>query len=181
MSCPAARGPRLSGFPPTVQGRLPRTTCTSCVDSTAPRRLLRAPQLVSERSPGPEDRHPITLAVVYMQVAGRWGWGYRPWASVFQDISWCGWAAACEPSTVRNEPFDRRPRLAGALARLETRSSALAASQRARALSSEMLVPEPTRHILARMLMKELRRHDTARRRRAGSAHARSADDLLPD
>lgn len=175
----AERG--LSAFPPTVQARLLSdylyVVCGfhgAKADYNEPRNSFL--NEVLDRKTG----IPITLAVVYIEVARRLGVLARGVGFRGHFLVRLG-ARPGDPSAERNEPVIVDPFHQGKLLDTDALGGLLRRANVRAPLSSEMLAPARTRHIVARMLM-NLRGIYTARG--DGARLLLTLDrliDLLPD
>lgn len=175
----AGRG--LSGFPPSVQARLLSdylyVVCGfhgAKADYYEPRNSFL--NEVLDRKSG----IPITLAVVYIEVARRLGVAASGVGFPGHFLVRLGGAPG-DPSAERNEPVIIDPFFQGRLLDGAALSALLRRANVRAPLSSEMLEPARTRHVVARMLM-NLRGIYTARG--DGARLLLTLDrliDLLPD
>jgi regulator of sirC expression with transglutaminase-like and TPR domain len=146
-------GRGLSDFPPTVQARLLSdylyVVCGfhgARADYYEPRNSFL--NEVLDRKTG----IPITLAVVYIEVARRVGVAALGVGFPGHFLVRLG-ARPGDPSAERNEPTLVDPFHQGRLLDADALSGLLRRANVRAPLSSDMLVPAPTRHIVARMLM----------------------------
>jgi regulator of sirC expression with transglutaminase-like and TPR domain len=146
-------GRGLSDFPPTVQARLLSdylyVVCGfhgAKADYYEPRNSFL--NEVLDRKTG----IPITLAVVYIEVARRLGVAARGVGFPGHFLVRLG-ARPGDPSAERNEPTIVDPFHQGRLLDADALSGLLRQANVRAPLSSDMLAPAPTRHIVARMLM----------------------------
>jgi len=175
----AGRG--LAAFPPSVQARLLSdylyVVCGfhgARADYYDPRNSFL--NEVLDRKTG----IPITLAVVYIEVASRLGVAAQGVGFPGHFLVRLGGPPG-DPSAERNEPVIVDPFHQGRLLDHEALGALLRRANVRAPLSSEMLEPAPTRHIVARMLM-NLRGIYTARG--DGARLLLTLDrliDLLPD
>jgi regulator of sirC expression with transglutaminase-like and TPR domain len=147
----AGRG--LSAFPPTVQARLlsdylyvVRGFHGAKADYYEPRNSFL--NEVLDRKTG----IPITLAVVYIEVARRLGVSALGVGFPGHFLVRLG-AQPGDPGAERNEPTIVDPFHQGRLLDHDALGALLRRANVRAPLSSEMLEPAPTRHIVARMLM----------------------------
>ena len=147
----AGRG--LSDFPPTVQARLLSdylyVVCGfhgARADYYEPRNSFL--NEVLDRKTG----IPITLAVVYIEVARRVGVAALGVGFPGHFLVRLG-ARHADPSAERNEPTVVDPFHQGRLLDADALIGLLRRANVRAPLSSDMLTPAPTRHIVARMLM----------------------------
>jgi regulator of sirC expression with transglutaminase-like and TPR domain len=146
-------GRGLSDFPPTVQARLLSdylyVVCGfhgARADYYEPRNSFL--NEVLDRKTG----IPITLAVVYIEVARRVGVAALGVGFPGHFLVRLG-ARPGDPSAERNEPTLVDPFHQGRLLDADALSGLLRRANVRAPLSSDMLAPAPTRHIVARMLM----------------------------
>jgi regulator of sirC expression with transglutaminase-like and TPR domain len=146
-------GRGLADFPPTVQARLLSdylyVVCGfhgAKADYYEPRNSFL--NEVLDRKTG----IPITLAVVYIEVARRLGVAARGVGFPGHFLVRLG-PRLGDPSAERNEPTIVDPFHQGRLLDADALSGLLRRANVRAPLSSDMLAPAPTRHIVARMLM----------------------------
>lgn len=146
-------GRALSGLPPTVQARLLSDYLYVICGFHGARADYYDPRNsflneVLDRKTG----IPITLAVIYIEVARRVGVDARGVGFPGHFLVRLG-AGGPDPSALRNEPVMVDPFDRGRLLDAAALGSLLRRSNVRVPLSDDMLAPARTRHILARMLM----------------------------